>query len=107
MLRHSNLSDFVTKSTKDLFEITGLSYSFMAEDPAAWAANPAYVEAVRGVESLQVVNDTAERGVALIQKFNRKHTQNEEQLQYLLLVVQDHRKLVGDFTKSTLSNTVQ
>ncbi|KAG0726857.1 Tigger transposable element-derived protein 7 [Chionoecetes opilio] len=40
---------------------------------------------------LRVVNDTAERGVALIQSFNLRLTKDEEQRQFLLQVVEAHR----------------
>lgn len=41
---------------------------------------------------LAVVNDRAERGVALIQEFNKRLTKNEDQLQFLLQVVSEHRR---------------
>ena len=37
------------------------------------------------------VNDCVERGVALMTTFNEKLTGNEEQKQFLLQVVQQHR----------------
>jgi hypothetical protein len=47
----------------------------------------------RRLATLQVVNDTAERGVALIQQFNKTLTKYEDDLQFLLQVVADHRRL--------------
>jgi hypothetical protein len=44
------------------------------------------------VMNLRVVNDVAERGVALlIETFNRLVTTSEEQKQELLLVAEEHR----------------
>jgi hypothetical protein len=43
------------------------------------------------VKSLKVVNDAAERGVALIQTFNGILTNQEEEKQFLLQVVEKHR----------------
>ena len=40
----------------------------------------------------RVVNDQAERGVALIEEFSGHLTKDEEQLQFLLQVVQEHRR---------------
>ena len=57
------------------------------------------------VRNLAVVNDHAERGVALIQEFNGSLTKDEEQLQFLLQVVADHRKAFPDKRKRTLSET--
>ena len=39
------------------------------------------------VHSLRVVNDIAERGVALMEEYNKLMTTDEEQKQYLLLLV--------------------
>ena len=48
-----------------------------------------------------MVNDTAERGVKLIQDFNNSITKNEAQKQYLLQCVEEYRKIYGDCKKST------
>ena len=39
---------------------------------------------------MRVVNDVAERGVALTQEYNQILTKDEEQKQILLLGVEDH-----------------
>lgn len=49
-----------------------------------------------------MVNDVAERGVALIQQFNTTITHDEEQKQYLLQIVESHRKKFKNCNKSTL-----
>ena len=52
------------------------------------------------VHDLKVVNDTAQRGVALIQAYcSGSLTRDEEQLQYLLQVVAAHRQAVPQPTK--------
>jgi len=38
---------------------------------------------------MRVVNDIAEHGVALMDEYNKLHTTDEEQKQFLLLVVKD------------------
>jgi adenylate/nucleoside-diphosphate kinase len=48
------------------------------------------------------VNDIAERGVALMNEYNKLHTNNEEQKQYLLLVVKEYRHRYPDRNKETL-----
>jgi len=50
--------------------------------------------------SVKVVNDLAERGVALVQEFNSSLTRNEEQKQYLLQVVEQHRRQFAEPTKA-------
>ena len=48
------------------------------------------------IQNLPTVNDHAEKGVALIQDFNCQHTANEDQVQYVLQVVEQLFKLVKD-----------
>jgi len=49
----------------------------------------------------RVVNDQAERGVALIEEFTGHLTKDEEQLQFLLQVVQEHRRAYPNAQKKT------
>ena len=52
------------------------------------------------------MNDHAERGVALIQEYSGLITNDEIQLQFLLQVVEDHRKMYPDSRKMTVSGTL-
>lgn len=51
------------------------------------------------------MNDTAERAVKLMQDFNGLITADEEQKQFLLRCVQEHRKLYPDCKKTTLKRS--
>jgi len=57
--------------------------------------------------SLTVINDAAERSVALMSQFNQSitGTKNEAEMQTLLHVVADHRRRLPDTHKSTLKAT--
>jgi hypothetical protein len=55
-------------------------------DPTKWNDNLAYQSKKTTIDSLQIVNDTAERGVKLTEDFNEKFTKNENQKQFLLQV---------------------
>ena len=55
------------------------------------------------VHELKVVNDTAERSVALIQAYSGSLTRDKETLQYLLQVVAAHRQAVPQPTKRYLT----
>ena len=48
------------------------------------------------------VNDLAEHSVALMEEYNALHTCDEDQKQYLLQVVSEHRKQFPDFKKKNL-----
>ena len=76
--------------------------SFLLEDPTVWNDNEAYKRAKQSLSNLSVVNDRAERAVALIQDLNRKLTKGEDQLQFLLQVVAEHRKKFPKPTKESL-----
>jgi len=54
------------------------------------------------VNALLVTNDNAERGVALVQELNKLITHEEEQFQFLLQVVADHRRQFSSCQKSLL-----
>jgi len=78
--------------------------AFLEIDPAEWINNEDYTRSQAICRSMRVVNDLAERGVALIQHFNASITRDEEQKQYLLQVVEDHRSL---FVSPTKESTVK
>ena len=73
-------------------------------DPATWNDSPEYQEGKNLVYSLKVVNDAAERSVALMSMFNESITRNESEMQRLIQVVEDHRKRVPDARKCTLKS---
>ncbi|CAG9792723.1 unnamed protein product [Diatraea saccharalis] len=78
------LDDFVSEKSKQFFSRLQINDSFLGED---------------------VVNDTAERAVKLMQDFNGLITAEEEQKQFLLRCVQEHRNLYPDCKKSTLKTS--
>jgi hypothetical protein len=95
------LADFVTINTRRFFQKLKLDQNFLNEDPSNWNDQAGYQSARSLVQSIQVINDSAERGVALIQEYNRLMTRDEDQLQFLMQVVADHRRLFPDSKKST------
>ena len=90
LTRHT-LADFASSNSRFLLTALGPS-DFLDVDPAEWPARQDYQLARRRAESLNVVNDFAERGVALIQSYSAIITKDEEQRQFLLQVVEDHRR---------------
>ena len=99
---NKNLQDFVTHNTRNFFHILSIPDSFLSTDPETWVDNESYVKAEAIVRELRVVNDTAERGVALMQDYNLLLTKNEDQMQFALQVVKEHRKRFPDSNKSTI-----
>ncbi|XP_017468775.1 PREDICTED: uncharacterized protein LOC108360842 [Rhagoletis zephyria] len=99
------LDDFVSEKSKQFFSRLQIDDSFLKEDVSSWSNNAGFLEAKRRISYLSVVNDTAERAVKLMQDFNGLITAEEEQKQFLLRCVQEHRKLYPDCKKKTLKRS--
>ena len=61
-----------------------MDQKFLTEFPVSWNDQPGYLMARKLVQAIQATNDTAERGMALIQEYNRLLTHDEDQLQFLM-----------------------
>lgn len=102
MVGERQLEDFVTTNTKHFFEILELPYTFLEKDAEKWDEEESYVNASDIVQGLRVVNDIAERGVRLMDEYNRLITNDEEQKQYLLQVVKKFRSALPNKNKKTI-----
>ncbi|KAG0714142.1 hypothetical protein GWK47_014691 [Chionoecetes opilio] len=91
----TTLSGFVTSRSKRLFELL----TDRKEHPQNLLADEALKNRVR---ALKVVNDSAERAIALIKQFAGT-VKDEGQRQYLLRVVKHHRSEVPKRTKAACS----
>lgn len=103
----SHLDSFASPYTMHFFQKLSLPTDFLDADPSSWEANQTYRAAKERLMALQVINDHAERAIALIQQFNKVLTRNEEQLQFLLQVVAEHRHTIPDARKAVLAQTQQ
>ncbi|XP_050548499.1 uncharacterized protein LOC126910163 [Daktulosphaira vitifoliae] len=96
--------DILGNDSKNIFEKFNMFTDFLKVQPDKWNENEGYIEGKRVVESIKVVNDTAERGVKLLTDFNEKFTKNEEQKQFFLQVVKIIEKSFLD-SKDTLKES--
>ena len=96
-----DLTSFVSKHTKFFFVTFGFSLEFLSLPVSSWDEHNDFVEMRKQLKHFRVVNDSAERGVALMQKFNKLITNDEEQKQYLLTVIAAHRKKYSKKVKKT------
>jgi len=94
------LHDFVTKSTKQFFNILKLPGEFFLHDPSELEKHETYKRSREVVRSVKRVNDLPECRVALNQEFNSFITCNEEQKQFLLQVVEGNRRTFSVPTKT-------
>jgi hypothetical protein len=79
-----------------------LDESFLKNDPSTWDNIYSYKNALNIVTKLREVNDTAKRGIKLMEDYNTLLITNEEQKQFVLQIVSDYRKKFPDCEKSTL-----
>src|ERR1043165_2618982 len=77
-IAEKRLHDFVTVNTCNFFKILSLPESILRINPDTWLTNADYLTAAVIVRELRVVNNTAERGSALMQEYNASLTKNEE-----------------------------
>src|SRR6218665_409249 len=102
-IESKQLENFVMENTLKFSEILELPSKFLTEtDIEQWEENEDFQEAKQCEQSLMVVNDVAEWGVKLIQDFNSSIIRNEEQKQYLLQVVSEHRAQFPEAKESVL-----
>lgn len=87
------------------FRILNINTSFLAFPVDQWPQLDDYQHAKLIAQSLKVVNDSAERAIALATDFNKSLTKREDEKQYLFQVVETHRKKFPDAKKSTLSSS--
>lgn len=98
------LCDFITPSSKQLFDRLQIETGFLKFDPSAWNERPDFLAAEKICLNVQVVNDAAERAVKIITKYNRTLTFDEEDKQYVLQVAEDYAKNYPSYRKSDLLN---
>jgi hypothetical protein len=93
--------------SRTFFHTTGLDDSFLDTPVAEWSENESFKIASDLVKNLTCVNDSAERAVALMQTFNQTITKDEEQKQYLLQVVEKHRKDFQQCNRDSLEDIIK
>ena len=71
------VADFATAKSRRIFERLNLPSGFLEVAPEEWTARDGFKQAEETVQCLRVVNDNAERGVALIQQLSGRITQDE------------------------------
>ena len=91
------LDTFVTQRTAELFDVLAKdgqkrATSFLLKEPPDWSTDLTYLEMQEKACQMKVVNDCAERGIALVEEYNSSLTKDEVQKQFLFRLVDLHRK---------------
>src|SRR5215469_11455777 len=102
LISEKNIDDFVSIKSKSLFNRFKIDDRFLNECPTSWLNNASFQQAKKKVQTLRAVNDTAERAVKLMQDFHGLITVEEEQKQFLLCCIQEHRQVYPDCKKQNL-----
>lgn len=102
-----DLADFVSYRTKFFFSSFDLNIDFLELDPSVWKDNDEYETASDFCNNLFVINDAAERGVKFMKDYNRVLTRDDEQMQFILQVVDSYRRKYPTHTKSGLIDKPQ
>ena len=75
--------------------------------PDLWQIDPIYIQFRETAREMKVVNNCADRGVALIQTFNSYIKKDEKQKQYLFQVIKTHRKAFPEPSKRLISKSLK
>ncbi|CAD6231335.1 GSCOCG00012218001-RA-CDS [Cotesia congregata] len=75
-LLEKDISDFISVESLTIFKEFDLPYDFIDEDISNWSNNDSFQECKEFFGKLAVVNDVAERGVSLIEDYNKCLTKN-------------------------------
>ncbi|XP_050540810.1 uncharacterized protein LOC126905291 [Daktulosphaira vitifoliae] len=79
-------TDLITSKSIEMFKRFKIQTNFLSIDPAYWNYQEDFKTGREIIKSLKIVNDTAERGVKLMEEYNDKFTKDEEQKQFLLQI---------------------
>lgn len=108
------VDQFITRRSATIFDLLmedgkkTAREGFLLEDPSCWREEETFIALESRATKLRVVNDAAERAIALIEQYNSTLTKDEEQKQLCLRLVSEHRRrLPGTPTKAALSSTKQ
>jgi hypothetical protein len=104
------MSEYVTNKSMLFFDLISTNgqetaKSFLSKPPAVWSEDATFQDMKPKVKLLKVVNDSVERGIALIQSYNNALTKDETPKQYLLQLVSSHRKEFPVPTKEAMKKS--
>lgn len=106
-VKKAELWDFISVNTMAFFEILNVNTDFLRVAPKNWKQLKSYKEDYERLKNIKVVNDLAERCVSLMSEFNNSITSNEDQKQYLLQVVEQHRSLISSKSKTSVVDGIK
>ena len=97
------LHDLVGPQSFLLFDLLGLPWDWLGENPDVWEQSDSYLEMRDYIRTVKVTNDVAERGVKLIKDYATILTTDDDMRKLLLHGVERNRKMFPSFKKSVLN----
>jgi hypothetical protein len=94
-----HLAHFVGPRSWILFDILDVDVQFLSQHPTMWPGNPSYLSFARIIQSIECVNDAAERAVKDVVDYIN-YSDDVERNDDVILVVNSHHELV-DFRNLT------
>jgi hypothetical protein len=102
-LEKKSLHNLVGPTSISAMKLLKFDVNFLlTTNPLQWSTSEKFCQMKQVVDKLSVVNDSAERAIALATKLNKCLTKNEDELQEIVLVVADNRKRLPDANKRTI-----
>src|SRR6218665_3498381 len=98
----TRLIHLIGKKSLLMFNLLNIESDWLGLPPAQWETVDNFQKAAMFVFHVKVVNDLSERAMKLITDFADTVTNYEDQLQFMLPVVEAHRRKLPGFTKETL-----
>lgn len=99
---NKNIEYFISQKSRHFFKRFGIPTDFLTKDPKEWVNEPSFNVGLNIVRNMNVVNDSAERAVKLMEDFNLVLSKNEEEKQLIVQIVADYRKLYPNVNKYSL-----
>jgi hypothetical protein len=92
-----NICHLIDPSSIQTLTLLGLDVKLLTEQqPSMWNRTPSFQPMKTKINAIKVVNDTAVRFIKLLSAYNQSQTKNEEEVQDVLQVVEDHYKRIPD-----------
>ena len=97
------IDQFISSDTLKFFEKLNLNTEWIKRDPEEWEKDDQYNKSKEIVTAIKVVNDVAERNVHLFAEYNGHLTKNEEQMQYIIHIIESYRQKFPSVNRNYLS----
>ncbi|VVC38702.1 Hypothetical protein CINCED_3A001183 [Cinara cedri] len=92
----NEINIFVNNDTRDFVKLFNLDENCLQSDPSTLDDSDSYRNALSIVTELRAMNDTAERGIGLIENYNTLFTINEENIELgVCNFSDDHKSIIN------------